>query len=170
MDLFQSFEQNNDDPYLFNNQISPPFLNDTKYYDLPRLFSSEEEFNYNSENNIDDYFSSFLSPPIHSNLLRSPINEYNFMNDFDDDKDLENNIKDITFKSNIPIEVKTTAAATQMPVNPEIIFNKTSKIFEIKKEKKFLGGKRKRNIIYIRKAKHTKFEKKNILTKIKNKV
>ena len=171
MDLFQSFEQNNDDPYLFNNQISPPFLNDTKYYDLPRLFSSEEEFNYNSENNIDDYFSSFLSPPIHSNLLRSPINEYNFMNDFDDDeKDLESNIKDIQFKSNIPIEVKTTAAATQMPVNPEIIFNKTSKIFEIKKEKKFLSGKRKRNIIYTRKAKHTKFEKKNILTKIKKKV
>ena len=33
-----------------------------------------------------------------------------------------------------------------------------------------MGGKRKRNIIYSRKAKHTKFEKKNILTKFKKKV
>ena len=32
-----------------------------------------------------------------------------------------------------------------------------------------MGGKRKRNIIYSKKAKHTKFEKKNILTKIKKK-
>ena len=133
MDLFQNFQENYDDPYLFNNPLSTPFLHDSKNYDLPQLLSSEDEFNYNSENNIDDYFSLFFSPPIHSNLLRSPINEYNFMNDFDDDKDLENNIKDITFKSNIPIEVKTTAVTTQMPVNHEIISNTTSKIFEIKK-------------------------------------
>ena len=44
MDLFQSFEQNNDDPYLFNNQISPPFLNDTKYYDLPPFLSEQNEY------------------------------------------------------------------------------------------------------------------------------
>ena len=168
MDLFPNFQENYDDPYLFNNPLSTPFLHDSKNYDLPQLLSSEDEFNYNSENNINDNFSSFWSPGIHSNLLSSPINEYNIFNDFDD-KDLENNIKDIPFKSNIPIEVKTTAVTTQMPVNHEIISNTTSKIFEIKKEKKFLSGKRKRNIIYTRKAVHTKFEKKNILTKIKKK-
>jgi hypothetical protein len=170
MDSFSSFQKNYDDPYLFNNPISTPFLNDSKYYDLPSLFSSEEEFNYNSENNIDDNFSSFWSPGINNNLLSSPINEYNVINDLNDDKDSENNIKGIPFKPNIPIEVRTTSVTTKMPVNHEIISNTTSKIFEIKKEKKFLGGKRKRNIIYIRKAKHTKFEKKNILTKIKKKV
>ena len=126
MTLFSSFQENYDDPYLFNNPNSTPFLNDSKYYDLPPLL-----FSYNSENNIDSNFSSFLSPGIHSNLLRSPINEYNTINYFDD-KDLENNIKGIPFKSNIPIEVKTVAAETQMPVNPEIS-NTTSKIFEIKK-------------------------------------
>ena len=172
MDSFSSFQNNDDDPYLFNNQFSMPFLNDSKNYDLPPLFSAEEEFNYNSENNFDDNFNSFWSPGIHSNsnLVRSPSNDNNTINNFDDEKDLENKIKDIPFKSNIPIEVKTTAFATQMPVNPTIIDNTTSKIFEIKKEKKFLGGKRKRNVIYSRKAKHTKFEKKNILTKIKKKV
>ena len=159
MNLFSSFQENYDDPYLSNNPISTQFLNDSIYYDLPPLLLS-----YNSENNIDDNFSSFWSPGIHSNLLRSPINEYNTINYFDD-KDLENNIKDIPFKSNIPIEVKKSTA-----VNPEIISNTTSKIFEIKKQQKFLGGKRKRNIIYSKKAKHTKFEKKNILTKIKKKV
>ena len=166
MDLFPNFHENYDDPYLINNPISTPFLHNSNNYDLPQLFSSEDEFNYNSENNINDNLSSFWSPGIHSNLLSPPINEYN---DFDDDKDLENNIKDIPFKSNIPIEVKTTRVTTKMPVNHEIISNTTSKIFEIKKEKKFLSGKRKRNIIYIRKAIHTKFEKKNILTKIKKK-
>ena len=166
MDLFPNFHENYDDPYLINNPISTPFLHNSNNNNLPQLFSSEDEFNYNSENNINDNLSSFWSPGIHSNLLSPPINEYN---DFDDDKDLENNIKDIPFKSNIPIEVKTTRVTTKMPVNHEIISNTTSKIFEIKKEKKFLSGKRKRNIIYIRKAIHTKFEKKNILTKIKKK-
>ena len=52
MDLFPNFHENYDDPYLINNPISTPFLHNSNNYDLPQLFSSEDEFNYNSENNI----------------------------------------------------------------------------------------------------------------------
>ena len=66
---------------------------------------------------------------------------------------------------NIPNEARTTAFATQMPANPENMAKKSPPIFEIKKEKH--KGRRKKNIIYIKKAKHPKSEIKNFLTKIK---
>ena len=68
---------------------------------------------------------------------------------------------------NISNEVIATAAATKMHAKHEIRAKKTCPIFEVKKEKKTLLGRRKRNRIYLNEAGHNKFEKKDVLTKIK---
>ena len=68
---------------------------------------------------------------------------------------------------NIPNEAMITVSATQMHANPEIRAKKTYHLFEVKKEKKKLLERRKRNIIYRYETRHNKFEKKDVLTKIK---
>ena len=70
---------------------------------------------------------------------------------------------------NISNEVIDIAAATKMHAKHKIRAKKTCLIIEVKKEKKTLLGRRKRNRIYLNEARHNKFEKKDVLTKIKNK-
>ena len=70
---------------------------------------------------------------------------------------------------NISNEVIDIAAATKMHDKPEIRAKKTCPIIEVKKEKKTLLGRRKRNRIYLNEARYNKFEKKDVLTKIKKK-
>ena len=68
---------------------------------------------------------------------------------------------------NIPNEGMTTTAATRMPANHEIRVKTTPPIFKIEKLKKKFIGRRNRDMVYLYKAEHTKFEKKDVLTKIK---
>ena len=70
---------------------------------------------------------------------------------------------------NISNEVIDIAAATKTHAKPEIRAKKTCPIIEVKKEKKTLLGRRKRNRIYLNEARYNKFEKKDVLTKIKKK-
>ena len=70
---------------------------------------------------------------------------------------------------NISNEVIDIAAATKMHAKHKIRAKKTCPIFMVKKEKKTLLGRRKRNRIYLNEARHNKFEKKDVLTKIKKK-
>jgi len=71
--------------------------------------------------------------------------------------------------TNFHNEIMATAAATKMHAKSEIRAKKICPIFMVKKEKKTLLGRRKRNRIYLNEARHNKFEKKDVLTKIKKK-
>jgi len=68
---------------------------------------------------------------------------------------------------NIPNEGMSTTTATRMPANHEIRVKTTPPIFKIEKLKKKFIGRRNRDIVYLYEAEHTKFEKKDVLTKIK---
>jgi len=149
---------------------------------------------FNNSNNLDIYNNPLYTPsPFESNFNLLSLDEPNDntfeFNRFEQDSDdnllsgfpfgnndnncLDNmNLPMKNIKSanrNIPNEAMTTAVATKIYANHEITAKNTCPIFEIKKEKKTLLGRRKRNRIYLNKAGHNKFEKKNVLTKTKKK-
>ena len=100
------------------------------------------------ENNSDDYYSS--SHISNSNNINTNFNQENIP---------------ILNIGNIPNEPRAAEPVTQISVNPGIMARSSCHIFVVNVEKKIMLGKR--NEIYLNKAKHDKYEKKNILTRIK---
>ena len=142
-------------------------------------------------NSIPITFKNSNSYDINNNLLFSPSDESNHyfrqsdelfddtfkFNSFEQNKDdnllfgLEfGNLPNLSIEPlnlNIPNEGMTSTAATPISANPEIRVKSIPPIFKIQKVKKKFIGRRNRDIVYLYKAKHTKFEMKDILTKIK---
>ena len=140
MDYFSDYFKNSPSLNESNNDSLPP----------DKLYDNAFEFDSFEKNGDDNLLSGF------------PFGNKE-MNIFDDAYSPIQHIESSNW--NIPNEAKTTAFATQMPANPEFMSKKTSRIFEIKKQKH--KGRRKKNIIYVKKAKHPKSETKNILNKNK---
>ena len=133
---------------------------------------------FQNSTNYDINNNPIFSPSDESNhYFRQPDNlfddTFQFNNIFDqnsDDNLLFSNFPYLSTEApnlNIPNEGMTTTAATRMPANPEIRINTIPLVFKIEKVKKKFIGRRNRDIAYLYEAEHTKFEKKNMLTRIK---
>jgi hypothetical protein len=154
MDLISHTFKNSNYHDINNNSIYTPSLHESNYYLMPLEEPYDDTYKFNSFENFND-----------DNLLPGFQFDNNEINIFHDVSTPIQNIEPIN--PNIPNEAISTAPITQMHPNPEIKVKKTSTLFEIKKEKKTFLGRRKRNKIYLKKAEHNKFEKKDVLTKIK---
>jgi len=149
-------QQNNED-ILFSNEertmegmTQNPDHHEINNYHLNNYsnYIPEEQINEDSDDNFND-----------KNLDNNPSSS------FQNNSNIRKiNVKQEKFsgksKKNIANEPITKIATNQITANPEINVGTTSYFFDVKINKNFLGKKRKKYI-------HTKYEKKNILTRIK---
>ena len=154
MDSLSDIFNNSNNQDINDNPLYTPILNESNYYlhPLDEPYDNSFEFNRFEQNSDDNLLSGFPFDNKENNFFDAvnlPMKSFEPAN------------------RNIPNEAMSTEAATKMHANPEIRTKKTCPIFEIKKDKKTLLGRRKRNRIYLNEAGHNKFEKKNILTKNK---
>jgi hypothetical protein len=154
MDSLSDIFNNSNNQDINDNPLYTPILNESNYYfhPLDEPYDNSFEFNRFEQNSDDNLLSVFPFDNKENNFFDAvnlPMKSFEPAN------------------RNIPNEAMSTEAATKMHVNHEIRTKKTCPIFEIKKDKKTLLGRRKRNRIYLNEAGHNKFEKKNILTKNK---
>ena len=152
MSNFQQYSNNSNNSDIFNSPIFSPPSNEPSGFFQPQNEPSDDNFGF-------DYFSHNSD----DNSLRWFQYHNNEINNFDN-VNLPSQIIEPP-NGNIPNEAMTTAAVTQMPVNPEVRVEEA--IFKITKKKHKFIGRRRKDRIYTYDAGKTRFDEKNELTKIK---
>jgi hypothetical protein len=136
-----------------NNPIYTPSLNQSNYdFRLPDELSDDSLEFYRLRQNNDDNLS--LGDQLDDNENNYFHNVNALMQNFE--QHIQNN----------PHEAWITEVETQMHTNPEILVN-VRRTYPIFRTEKTTIGRRKKDRIYLNKAKHTRSEKKNVLTRNK---
>ena len=143
MSNFQQYSNNSNNSDIFNSPIFSPPSNEPSGFFQPQNEPSDDNFGF--------YYFSHNSDDNSLRWFQYPNNE---INNFDN-VNLPSQIIEPP-NGNIPNEAMTTAAVTQMPVNPEVRVEEA--IFKITKKKHKFIGRRRKDRIYTYDAEKTRFD------------